>query len=95
MRVGTKISLSSEARSPTIGVARGAAVGCTGGITVERSARWVISSVVALALIVATSVPVLAKDHGGGTDTPELPSVVLLAIPLVLAGVIWRVRHRR
>jgi hypothetical protein len=54
-----------------------------------------ISSLVAATLLLATSVPAFAGNpHGGGTDTPELPSVVLLAIPLVVAGVIWRVRHR-
>jgi hypothetical protein len=67
---------------------------------VRRSVSWAISSVIALALVIAISLPALAKcggdcQDGGGTNTPELPSALLLAIPLVVAGVIWRVRRRR
>jgi MYXO-CTERM domain-containing protein len=67
---------------------------------VRRSVRWAISSIIALALLTAMALPALAQgpDCNGqncGTTTPELPSGLLLAIPLVVAGVIWRVRRRR
>ena len=62
-----------------------------------RSLRWAISTIIALALVIAVSLPALADkgEHGDGTSTPELPSALLLAIPLVVAGVIWRVRRQR
>jgi MYXO-CTERM domain-containing protein len=67
---------------------------------VRRSVRWAISSIIALALLTVMALPALAKPPGCdapncGTTTPELPSGLLLAIPLVVAGVIWRVRRRR